>query len=216
MHIIYETNEPIDENTIIKDETIQILNTNGANAKIVSIQSLEKETIILIDVGENSGEFKLKLNGIKNKRGDSIVEKISEEFLIGTRMQRIVASVTNKSGNVDAKQPLERIFDGDEKTYGHWLGYSGSAEILFKKSEKINKISILTLASPSSSYRIKITVLQGGEWKQIEEFTGSLRSGVLEHIEKEIESGVYDGIGISLNYPTSWASIAEFEVYNDI
>ncbi len=93
--IAYESGSSINADTIIKDETILINNKDGANAQIETIQNSEKESIVTILVGNSSGKFTLEVtSGIKNEDGGNSENKESNEVIVGTKMQRMISSIS--------------------------------------------------------------------------------------------------------------------------
>lgn len=105
--IAYQTDSPIKEDTIIKDETIRINNKDGANAQIESIQNYGKESLVTIQVGNSSGEFTLEVaSGIKNEDGETVIRQESNKILVGTEMQRMISSITSTPTH------YERLYSG--------------------------------------------------------------------------------------------------------
>lgn len=213
VHIIYETDVPINQSTVVKDETIKVHNKNGANAKILSIENLEKETIVVIDVGNKAGEFTLELSNIKNENDEKIIPKSTEEFLIGTRMQRITKTLNNiGSTPIYGNDLLENIIDDDINTLVVWAGYNAYTEIIFKSSENMENITLYVGVCPRSVSAISIEGLQGETWKKIGETTQTLstQAGKADTlVQIKVTAGEYDGIRIKIENKSSWVSISK-------
>jgi len=177
---------------------------------------LEKETIVKVDVGDKAGEFTIELSEIKNQNGKLVIPKASEEFLVGTKMQRMVQEVNNTGtvGIYDGSL-LINMFDEDMSTCSQWAGYSCNFEIKFKKSERIKKITIWTGVYPTSPYNVKVQGLQGSTWSEIGNFTGTFpgTEGEWKQVaEMAVTEDIYDAIKFDISTPNSWTAVSELVV----
>ncbi len=214
VHITYKTDVPINQDTVIKDETIKIYNMNGANASIEKIQSSEKETVVTINVGDKAGEFTVEIKDIKSQNSEVVIAKTSQEFYVGTYMQRITQTIANIGSTGIYAGTLQSIIGNNSNEPVTWGGYSAYIELIFKKSEKMTSISLWTGCNPSSISTITIEGLEENEWKEIGKLTKTIytEAGTTTLERIEVTEGEYSGIRIKIENKASWAVLGELYI----
>ncbi len=136
LNIEYVTQVPIDKDTIIANETIILINKNGANAQIKNIENTEKSSKVIIGTGNSSGEVIIQLTSqIKNKKGEALIEQESKEIFIGSEMQRKVENIKIEDGITYAGS-IDGLIDGDLESSWCSSTYSWTLEFTLKRNNE--------------------------------------------------------------------------------
>lgn len=102
----------------------------------------------------------------------------------------------------------ELTIDDDMKSGLCLPAYSGTIEILFKKSEHIKQMTLWHWSTPAGTRSVTIYGLKNNQWQLIGEQTDDVPYEVVE-FQVALTEGDYTGVRLNMSFSKSWVNIYE-------